>query len=407
MEISQENRTTTGSNSNGITPVVLDLARKLQTGRLDVRSGYLWGSIWFERGEVRDAMSGDYYGETAVVEILTWGTCDFRFFADEPFNKQTVFADTQVLLFEAEQFKQQFQQLLAAGLVYESVIVPNTRDQDIRDIEKRLTSGYKCNFESQLDLLSYLHEERTLADLVRDLNMDKHDWAPVLANLTRLGLVQFRPPRIVSENLLDFIGTDANKQYDRFYQKLLKPETGLLDWRTFLFLLTHEYKRYRSQRRPLSLIVFDLGVSAGLDHNGERISTASTTLTNIAEANGGANQIETSDSSLPFIAWKVAMARIALLTKQSDVLGHFMNDGYAIMLPDTTGSQAMFVAEQIAGSLTRAPLSQDIADKALDLAFGVASIPFDGSDLQALFQAATQARYRARRGANPVSGLRS
>jgi len=43
MEIFQENRTTTGSNSNGITPVVLDLARKLQTGRLDVRSGYLWG----------------------------------------------------------------------------------------------------------------------------------------------------------------------------------------------------------------------------------------------------------------------------------------------------------------------------------------------------------------------------
>jgi diguanylate cyclase (GGDEF)-like protein len=385
MEI-KSNFNLEGNASNaGLLPVILEILKLQLSGRLELKNFFNRGAVWFDGGEPKDAVAGNYYGETALKEILTWGETNYRFIPGNQEIRQTIFSDLQVLVFEANAFKQQIDNLQKAGLIYETILVATTHGLSGKEIEQKLVAGYQCDFATQLDLMAYLEEERTLADLVRDLGMDKHDWAPLLSNLRKLGLIEFKQPRLVTNNPLEFLGLETNTTYNQFYQKLLKPDTGLLDWKTFLLLLSHEFKRFKSQRRPLALILFDLA------------------LDNFKPEDKDETNSNEGTASLPLNAWRVAMARIALLTKESDILGHFMGDGFALLLPDTTTPQAVFVAEQIALSLTRAPLSDEIKGLPINIAFGVASMPFDGQELSQLVKAATEARHKARKGLSPVA----
>jgi TPP-dependent pyruvate/acetoin dehydrogenase alpha subunit len=53
-------------------------------------------------------------------------------------------------------------------------------------------------------------------------------------------------------------------------------------------------------------------------------------------------------------------------------------------------------------ALTATPLSANLDKKALHLAFGIASIPVDGEDIESLILAAKSALNRAREGDFPI-----
>src|SRR5581483_9884524 len=106
--------------------------------------------------------------------------------------------------------------------------------------------------------------------------------------------------------------------------------------------------------------------------------------------------------ALQMIAIRRAMQRIGLVKRQIDVLGHYETFDYAILLPNANAAAAGALANRIADVLREAPLSSDMDSRSLALAFGVASMPEDGVDLDKLIMNAKKARDEAKAGKRRV-----
>jgi len=105
---------------------------------------------------------------------------------------------------------------------------------------------------------------------------------------------------------------------------------------------------------------------------------------------------------LPAQAASIAAARIDLVKRPLDVLGHFETLDYAIVLPNTRASSAAFIANRIYENLTATPLIPGVDKSNLFLSFGVANLPNDGDDLASLVSAAKEAKHTAKTGNFPV-----
>jgi GGDEF domain-containing protein len=98
----------------------------------------------------------------------------------------------------------------------------------------------------------------------------------------------------------------------------------------------------------------------------------------------------------------MAAMRISMIKRPLDTLGHFETLDFALILPNTSGSSAAWVANRIYESLTATPLGKGLDRNTLLIAFGVASLPADGDDLESLVLAARDAKSKAKTGTFPV-----
>jgi GGDEF domain-containing protein len=99
--------------------------------------------------------------------------------------------------------------------------------------------------------------------------------------------------------------------------------------------------------------------------------------------------------------------RIDLVKRPLDIIGHFEAVDYGLLLPNTTGSSAAFVANRILESLTATPLVKGVDRNSLELAFGIACLPADGDDMESLVMSAKAAKAKAKNGQFPIVLSRS
>lgn len=136
-----------------------------------------------------------------------------------------------------------------------------------------------------------------------------------------------------------------------------------------LKFLEHEFYRYETFGTPLSLIVFEMAHA----------------------------------EPLPMNVLTTAALRIALACRRSDIIAHFEASEFAILCPTTNVHKAALIATATLESLLSTPLAPGFDRNSLRLAFGIASLPEDGDDLQSLFNAAKIAKSRAKLGAFPIA----
>lgn len=70
---------------------------------LRISNGFREGRIWFQNGEVIDAMTEDLDGESAFRLILSWKTGNFELLPAEPTHPRAIFISYQGLLLESAQ----------------------------------------------------------------------------------------------------------------------------------------------------------------------------------------------------------------------------------------------------------------------------------------------------------------
>ena len=70
---------------------------------LKIMNGVQEGKIWFQNGEVIDAVAPDLAGEVAFQKILSWKTGNFEILPTEPNRKRTILTSYQALLLESAQ----------------------------------------------------------------------------------------------------------------------------------------------------------------------------------------------------------------------------------------------------------------------------------------------------------------
>lgn len=341
------------------------------TGRLDVRSRSENSEIYFFDGIPVHGVLKNLKGDNALIELITWANGEFRFWPDERTAERTINKRLDSMLMEGVALLDQNKYLENAGLKLESCLVKKNAMISEEEFAARVAKGAPIGLEPQLDFYELIDNRNTLFDLLRNRPMSKVDWVPILFNLVSCGLVQITDQAPQQNRLatLKALGVDETA-VQGVLKTLLRPETGILSYPAFIYLLDQEYLRYEYFNLPFSLLVFSIGQRKG----------------------GPDGLVE----ALQMLAVRRAMQRISLVKRQVDMLGHYETFDYAMLLPNTNSTAASALANRIADVLREAPLSSDMDSRSLALAFGVATVPEDCQELDKVLIAARKARDKAK-----------
>jgi len=357
-----------------VAAVLYNLSQSRVTGKLEVMGEDSTGDVFFENGMPKHAGTPSEYGDSAIKELVTWEKGSFVFKPNVRTDMKSVEKPLATTVAEGNQLLDQKRHLKKSGLSYESVLV--RRHKNVSDTELRLmlSKGAPLDFDFQRDIYSYLNHKRTFTDLLRDKPMDSSAWSTVLFNFLSCGLIEIKPPDAIKGSQLDFLG-DAHAQVNAISESFTRPETGIYSFPALMFFMEYEFHRYEAYNFPMSLIVFQM--------HRRRPDSMGTDLLNAA-------------------ACSIAAMRIDLVKRNLDVLGHFETVDFGLLLPNTGASSAAFVANRIYEALTATPLVQGLEREQLALAFGVASLPADGEDLESLVYNAKAALAQAKIGTFPI-----
>ncbi|MBX9950263.1 MAG: hypothetical protein K2Y39_13930 [Candidatus Obscuribacterales bacterium] len=165
---------------------------------------------------------------------------------------------------------------------------------------------------------------------------------------------------------------------DGVFKTLSNPETGLLNHGSMLFFLVREFSRFQVNDEPFSLIIMQMNVL-------------------ISGSTGAFVQ-----RPLPPRAVRGAAQKVIAVARQLDLVSHYEENDYAILLPATNRKQAGEFAQTVAKVLLSQPLTPDMDPKALILRMGVASFPEDTSHPGILLAAAAEAKDAAVKANKPI-----
>ena len=165
---------------------------------------------------------------------------------------------------------------------------------------------------------------------------------------------------------------------DAVFKSLSNPETGLLNQGSLLFFLVREFSRFQVNNEPFSLIIMEMNV--------------------IIQGSVGAQL----PRPLPPRGIRAAAQKIFSITRQLDLVAHYDQTDYAILLPATSRQQAADFAQSVSKTLLLQPLLPDMEPKSLIVRIGVASFPEDTSHPGILLAAARDAKMAAVQREKPV-----
>ena len=153
--------------------------------------------------------------------------------------------------------------------------------------------------------------------------------------------------------------------------------TGLGNYRFFCDLLDKEIERAVRHDTPLTLVMLD---SDCLKHINDKYG----------HTMGDMHLIHLADT-------------MRTVARKSDILARYAGDEFMIILPNTTRTDGLVLAERLRAEMERSPLIVDGAPVTATVSLGVASMPQSGQSVDALVRAADAAMYEAKRqGKNKV-----
>ena len=178
--------------------------------------------------------------------------------------------------------------------------------------------------------------------------------------------------------ILNFIAIKADiterKQTERALQEMAAtdPLTGLFNRRHFFGIVNAIFAEANRYRHPIAIMVFDL------DH-----------FKQVNDAYG---------HKVGDLALQHFVASIRFSIREADVAARFGGDEFTILLPNTDGMQAVYVAERLRNYLVENPVVNTEARFFITFSVGIASIPagHETISIDALLEQADQALYKAK-----------
>ena len=165
---------------------------------------------------------------------------------------------------------------------------------------------------------------------------------------------------------------------DAIFKTLSNPETGLLTHSSLLFFLVREFNRFQVSKEPFGLILLEM---------------------NVLISNSTGQQLP---RPLPPRAVRAATEKLFKVTRQLDLVTHYEQLDYAMLLPTTNRQQAAEFAQTVSKALLSQPLLPDMEPKSLIVHMGVACFPEDTSHPGILLAAARDAKQIAQQSGRPV-----
>ena len=346
------------------------------TGKLALQDKKETGEVYFNEGAPVHCLLKEIGGDLALQELMTWREGDYRFYSGQKTLAQTITLPFDDLLKSGLALLEQFSYLEANGFHLESCLIRKNAMMSEQELRIRLSKGVPADIEQQIDFYELVDNHSTVFELLAKRPVAKAQWIPIIFNLASSALIQIsdqvsQQSRMAS---LKSFGVDEG-ELQNVAKHLIRSETGILTYPAFIYFLDQEYLRYQFFNFPFSVMIFSLGLKKGelkpIEH-------------------------------LPTLAIRRAMQRISQVKRPVDMLGHFEQNDFAMILPNSNASAAGALAERLVDVLGEAPLTSDIDTRSLSLAFGVATVPEDCQEMDKLLQAAKKACEQARHGRERV-----
>ncbi len=358
-------------------PALLNtINHQAMSGKLAIECKQEVCEVYFTEGKPVHCLLKEIAGDLALMELITWREGDYRFYPGQKTLAQTVNDPFDTLMKTGLTLIDQFTYLETNGFHLESCLIRKNAMISEQELRIRLSKGVAGNIEQQIDFYELVDNHSTIFELLAKRPLSKAQWIPIIFNLVSSALVQIsgqvsQQSRLAS---LKSFGVDEN-ELQNVAKHLIRSETGILTYPGFIYFLDQEYLRYQYFNFPFSVIVFS-----------------------VCSKKGEFKPVE----HLPMLAIRRAMQRISQVKRPVDMLGHFEQNDFAMILPNTNASAAGALASRMLEVLMEAPLTSDLDARSLWLAFGVATIPEDCQEMDKLLLAAKKARDQVRQGRDRV-----
>lgn len=353
----RERPTFEGNLSNLQMPNVLQsIAMSRGSGRLEVENESEQAFIFFLEGVPVHSVSRGLEGESSFIELVSWEEGEFRFYQGSNCEQKTIRRRMETLLMEGSTLDDQYKALKTMGLNDSAILVRKTElaDEDAFKLKLKKGTGADALLCKQLYELS---GKARAIDAISRLSVPKAQWVPVLFNLASLDLVAFEQKQAPSKEAVTEIKVDWT-QAQISERVLMRNDTLIYSYPTYLYLLKNEFLRWERFGRPFSVIILQIStLPSDLHPAGEPLSIA------LARAVG---------------------ERIVKLKRKTDYFAHYETFAFALLLIETDSQSAKAFANRLVTNLASESYSDGFTNHQIKVRAGFACIPDDCSTPESL-----------------------
>ncbi len=345
------------------------------TGRLGFRRNEERGEIFFANGTPTHAATSTATGDQAILEILIWQNCDYRWFAGETAAQPAINRSLDELLAEGRILLEQTAFLINSGVSGKTYLVRKNAGLSDEDLKLTLLDRYSSDLPILMDLYKRIDDTRTLSELLREQPMPRTQWISLLHTLNSRDLVSFTD--IAPESKLQFPQPiPIERSLVESAVQMLTSETGLITYPAFLFFLQQEHKRFRRGGQAFSLLIFEIWLRDSQNTNALK--------------------------PLPDVDLREVASHINSAKRDLDMFAHFSKQELALLLPHTNLNGAATFARNLNELISESTKASSKNLLHLVSFFGAAGIPEDCEDPELLLAAAKQAKDLARSNKTPL-----
>lgn len=348
------------------------------TGCLEVIRKDDKAQVYFVDGEPVYAEMPMLVGDECILELVTIREGKYEFHPRARTQNKNVQQNIESLVMRGVQLKDRISYLKNAGLWPESVVSHKNPNLTRQEFDARCSYNPPVSLNLLRNLFTSIDDHTSLKKIVNKLQIPTSVWVPAVCYLLEQDLITFSNE--VSNNDSDqqhLIPKNIDKTaIHSVMMGLRRPETGMFTYPAFLYFLEQEYFRGYRSGSPLSVMVMEMREVKGPP--------------------------DFARQPLGVEAVAEVFRRISQLKRHIDLLAHYEQYDYAMILPNTKSAGANVFAQRIVSALLSKPLPGGIDSSKLSLSFGIACIPEDCVDLSYILAAAESAKAQAILLAAPV-----
>ncbi len=346
------------------------------SGKLDFIDEGISAIVYLEDGKPIEAWFGELNGDSALLEILLWTSGQYTLTLGMNAINRNVKTSPEVLVEHNKNIASLLEELAGEGLTATSTFAPSNALLSSEEFDKLATPDAPMELEKLARLYIKLDGKKTIAELNELQVLPRPALVQAIHHLYYNNIIDIVDPTKTRKEIVVTPKEIDNAAIQSVMTSLRRVDTGLFIYPAFLYFLQEEFFRIYRAKSSMSVLIFEMReVSAG-DGLVRRLALSTDAIAD-------------------------ATMRISSCKRHTDIVSHYEQSDYAILLPSTGSGGTKVFANKIIKALTDSPLA-GTEGKKLSFSFGSASMPEDFRELSMLLGAAEMAMNYARQRGKPL-----
>lgn len=317
--------------------------------------------LYFNEGMPSHCFVGSTTGDYAFLELVGWQNGNFKFTLGPGSSEITITKNIDLLIMEGTYLNDHVVELTKMGLTLESVLKRAVTEISQEDFMALVQNEQGISRTLQKNIFELIDGKNQIQTIVVTLNVAKAEWMPAVHNLIKKKLVA--PPEIPLNSADAALATADWSMLQAVDRSLIRADTGAYGYPALLYFLEMEFNRSSRYGKPFSFLLLQIGT----------------------KAQDGSGKL----SPLPQQAARELVNLISKLKRKPDILGHYQNNCFALILPETDSILARRFASRLIEVLVSGPSLETVG-----FSVGVAGCPHEAQDLPNLIKACVQSRQK-------------